>query len=489
MNYYKISGTLLFILFYSWSLPVQAQENKIERPNIIFFMTDDMGWGDLGCYGHSTIKTPNIDRFASENMLMTDCHSASPVCSPTRAAMLTGRTPYRNGVYAVSVGTYIPYLLEEEITLPEILQEQGYATCHVGKWHLGEFEPVPGQSPPDNAGFDHWFATVSRARPDHLNPTNYYRNGKPLGQLEGYSAGLIVDEAIRWLSEIKAAEQPFFLNIWTHEPHTVLGTAQPFLEIYDYEDLAEGVRKYYGNISQIDAAFGKLIDFLQSTGQYENTIILFTSDNGASWHPDHLDRVQESTGWLRGAKAWLYEGGIRVPGLIHWPGKTKRGSISHATVNGTDYFPTILDALDIPLPENKVIDGISLLPMMEGGELPERENPLFWRYDGVDNHLTMALREGDWILLSDKKFDYCELYNLAEDWQQRNNLVYEEMDRFADMKKKLIAWNESVEKDGPDWWKDNPDPLARWKKNNIEGITRHLQGIIPEKRPFPFPEE
>jgi arylsulfatase A len=474
----------LFLLFL---IETEANCQGSEKPNIIFFMTDDMGWGDAGCYGHQHIQTPSIDRFASESMLFTDAHSASPVCSPTRASMLTGRTPYRNGVYAVPVGTYFPYLLEEEVTLPELLNDNGYTCCHVGKWHLGEFEDVRGQSTPGTAGYDYWLATVSNAKPDHINPTNFYRNGEAIEVMEGSSSEIIVDEVIRWISEIKPAKKPFFATVWPHEPHTVIGTEQKYIDLYS-EDLPEGVREYYGNISQVDNAFGKLIDYLKREGLYNNTIILFTSDNGPAWDANHLDRVQESSGWLRGAKAWLYEGGIRVPTILHWPGKTQPASISHAPINGTDYFPTILDALDIPLPEDRVIDGMSLMSLLETGILAEREKPLYWRYDAVDNHLTMAYREDCWVLLSDSKFDYCELYNLEEDWQQRNNLVFEELEKFAEMKKKLIEWNRSVEEDGPDWWKENPDPLAKWKKNSVIGITRHLQGVIPEKKEFPFSE-
>ena len=448
-------------------------------------MTDDQGWGDLGCYGHPQLQTPNIDAFAEQSLTFTDFHAASAVCSPSRAGMLTGRTPYRNGMYTIHLpGKPFPYLRSSEITLPTLLRDHGYATCHVGKWHLGDFENPEHPNPGDH-GYDYWLATVNNAKPNHLNPGNFVRNGIPTGVLEGTSSGIIVDEAIDWLTEKKPADKPFFLTVWTHEPHTPIGTAPEFRERYP-DTLPPKVRDYYGNISQIDAAFGKLIDHLSSIGELDNTIILYTSDNGAAWDPDHLDRVAESNGWLRGAKAWMYEGGIRVPGILHWPGKTKPGSLERTPVISTDLFPSILTALEIPLPDDREIDGENLLPLLEDGTPPERRTPLYWRYDGVDNHLPIAYREGNWVLLADAKLDACELYDLSVDWQQRDNRVYDEFERFAAMKARLVKWHNEVETDGPDWWKQDPDPLVPWKQRSVEGITRHLLGEVPQPREFPF---
>jgi arylsulfatase A len=461
-----------------------------EQPNIIIFLTDDQGWGDLGVYGHSSIKTPNLDKFAREGMLFTNCHSGSAVCSPSRAAILTGRTPFRNGVYTIHLtGNDFSYLRNEEITLPEVLKKNGYATCHVGKWHLGSFKPEMGHPKPRDINYDYWFAAQSNAKPSHLNPVNFVRNGEPTGMIEGYSSGIIVNEAIQWLENERPKNNPFFLSVWTHEPHTPIGTATEFLKLYD-EKLDPVVRNYYGNITQMDHAFGFLMDWLDNSGEKDNTLVIFTSDNGPAWAPGHLDRVQESSGYHRGAKAWLYEGGIRVPGIIRYPKMIKAGTVSHECINGTDYFPTILDMLDIPLPENRVIDGISILPVLEENKpLPEREVPLYWRYIGSDDDLKIAYREGDWVLLADNIIDRCELYNLAEDWQQSNNLVYAPAfyDRFAAMKKRLVQLHEEIEKEGPnEWWDAIPDNLMHWKRHHPEGIERHLQGEIPEEKPEPY---
>lgn len=459
------------------------------RPNLIFFMCDDLGWGDLGCYGHSTIQTPNLDRFAQEGMLLTDCHAGSAVCSPSRAAMLTGRTPYRNGMYTIPCGGDFPFLRRSEITLARILRGAGYGTCHLGKWHLGSLKAESGHPLPHDHGFDHWLATPSKAVPSHLNPTNFIRNGNPTGEIQGNSSGILVEEAMDWLDRMHQANRPFFLNLWTHEPHTPIGTEARFRQGYD-PALPPKVRDYYGNITQMDHAFGRLCTFLEERGLAENTWILFTSDNGAAWDPGFLDRVAASNGHHRGAKAWLYEGGIRVPGLVRWPGRIPAGSVSQAPVNGTDWFPTVLDLLGIPLPDDRVIDGTSLVPLFRTGRLPRPDRPIYWRYDGCDNPLKVAYREGPWVLLADSALDGCELYNLEQDWQQRHNRVYDadQWDRFVRMKAAMVAQHDSVEADGPDWWKQNPDPLLPWKRS-AQGITRHLQGVIPEARPAPYPPE
>lgn len=235
-----------------------------EKPNIIFFMTDDQGWGDLGCYGHEIIQTPNLDRFAEQGALFTDFHAASAVCSPSRAAMLTGRTPYRNGMFTVHIGKReTPYLRTSEITLPEQLKKAGYATCHVGKWHLGFLDGTHAHPTPADQGYDHWLATENNAAPDHLNPTNFVRNGQPCGEIEGNSAGIIVEEAIDWITNDKPTDAPFFLTVWTHEPHTPIGTEPQFSQPYIEQGIEPHDANYYGNVTQIDAAFGKLMDYLE----------------------------------------------------------------------------------------------------------------------------------------------------------------------------------------------------------------------------------
>jgi arylsulfatase A len=195
------------------------------KPNFVIFLADDLGWGDLGCYGHERIKTPNLDRFASQGLRLTQCYSACSVCSPSRSAILTGRTPYRNGVFRwIPVG-HECHLRTSEITIAKLLKERGYATCHSGKWHLNGHFNKPDQPQPSDHGFDHWFSTQNNAAPSHKDPTNFVRNGTPVGKLEGFSAPLVVDEAIGWLktrqgkTDAAGKDAPFFLFVCTHEPH------------------------------------------------------------------------------------------------------------------------------------------------------------------------------------------------------------------------------------------------------------------------------
>jgi len=454
------------------------------RPNIIIFMCDDLGWGDLGCYGHDVIQTPHLDRFARQGMLFTDCHASSAVCSPSRAAMLTGRTPYRNGMYTIHMHRKpFPYLRQEELALPSLLRQIGYDTCHVGKWHLSDVEPDSEQPKPGDHGYQHWLATSNNAKPNHLNPVNFVRNGKPVGEIQGNSAGIIVDEATEWIGERKKPEHPFFLTVWTHEPHTPIGTAEEFKVPYN-DDLPEKKRDYYGNVTQIDAAFGKLMAYLDEQQLSDNTLVFFTSDNGPAWDAEFIQLG--STGGHRGGKAWMYEGGLRVPGLARWPGHIDPGSVSHAVMTGTDYFPTLLDIVNLPLPADRVIDGESLVDVLHGGDAPKRRHPLYWRYDGADNDLKIAYREGDWVLLADHIIDRCELYHLPSDWQQNHNLVYDEFDRFAAMKQRLLRIHQDVQKDGPSWWRDDPDPLIPWRQNNAIGITRFLVGEARDPAPAPY---
>ena len=255
------------------------------QPNFVIFLTDDLGWGDLACYGHPVIKTPNLDRFAKQGTKFTQCYSACAVCSPSRSAILTGRTPYRNGVWRWIPGGHRVHLRESEVTLAELLKEEGYATCHVGKWHLNGKFNSKDQPQPDDHGFDHWLATQNNAAPSHKNPKNFVLNGKELGELEGYSAPLVVEEGIRWLKKIRDPKKPFFLNVWTHEPHLPIESDPKFMDLYkEFDD--EGIRQHHGNVTQIDHAFGNLMKALDEMGLAENTFVFFTSDNGPEGPPE-----------------------------------------------------------------------------------------------------------------------------------------------------------------------------------------------------------
>ena len=347
-----------------------AGANENFPPNFIVFLTDDQGWGDLACYGHPVIKSPNLDKFAAEGMRLTQCYAACSVCSPSRSAILTGRTPYRNGVWRWIPGGSQYHLRQSEITIATLLKKCGYETCHAGKWHLNGKFNSDEQPQPDDHGYDHWLATQNNASPNHLNPVNYVRNRQVVGRMEGPSAVIAASEAISWLKSRKDAETPFFITVWTHEPHLPIESAPKYMKPYaDIQD--EGLRQHHGNITQMDDAFGKLMATVDEIGYRDNTVVFFTSDNGPEGNGTK-GRTRGSTGGLRGRKRHTHEGGIRVPGIIRWPGRIKAGSVSDTPVIGSDIFTTICKIVDIPLPGDRTIDGASLLPLFDGKPIRAR---------------------------------------------------------------------------------------------------------------------
>ena len=388
-------------------------------PNIVIFLADDLGYGDLGCYGHPIIQTPNLDAFAKQGTRFTQCYAASAVCSPSRSAILTGRTPYRNGVF-----TWIPegreiHLRTSEIALPKLLKERGYATCHVGKWHLNGHFNKPTQPQPNDHGYDWWLATQNNAAPSHENPSNFVRNGQPVGKLEGYSAPLIVDEATTWLKQHRDKSKPFLLSVWTHEPHYPIKSSPEFKA--KYPDLTDDVqREHHANVTQLDHAFGKLMRTLDELKLADNTVVFFTSDNGPEG-----DGIKSpgrgSTGGLRGRKRAVYEGGIRVPGIVRWPGKTQPGTTSDVPVIGSDIFVTAVGIAGAKLPTDRVLDGGNMLAAIEGRAV-ERARPLYWRCVIAPGPLKTAMRIGDWKILADEPLTQFELYDLKNDPQEKTEL-------------------------------------------------------------------
>jgi iduronate 2-sulfatase len=414
-----------------------------ERPNVVLFLADDLGYGELGCYGNAAAITPNLDRFAAEGLKFTDCHSASSVCSPSRSSLLTGRTPFRNGVF-----TWIPedspiHLRTSEIALPKLLRAAGYDTCHVGKWHLNGMFNSPEQPQPDAHGYDWWLATQNNAAPSHAFPTNFVRNGEAIGKVDDYSAPFIAGEAVRWLEQKRDADKPFFLAVWTHEPHYPIASAERYQELHEaIADPRE--RTYRANVSQLDDAFGTVMKALDKLGVAENTLVFFTSDNGPEG-AGNKGPGRGLAGPLRGRKRSMYEGGHRVPGIVRWPGKIEPGSTSDLPVIGSDFFPTVLAATGLEPPPGVTIDGANLLPALAGGAV-ERSVPLYWRWDGK-----VAWREGPWKIVVDESLEKPELYDLSADMAETTNLAAREPERLSAMLQRLAAYQAEVEAEGPTW--------------------------------------
>ena len=418
------------------------------RPNIVLFLADDLGYGELGCYGNAAAITPNLDRFAAKGLRLTDCHSAGSVCSPSRSALLTGRTPYRNGVF-----TWIPegspiHLRTSEVALPNLLREAGYDTCHVGKWHLNGRFNSPDQPQPSDHGYAWWLATQNTAAPSHAFPTNFVRNGSPVGKADEYSAPFIANEAIRWLKERRDPQKPFFLAVWTHEPHYPIASAER------YDNLHAGTadreeRTYRANVTQLDDAFGQLMKTLDDLQLADSTLVFFSSDNGPEGDGDK-GPGRGLAGGLRGRKRSMYEGGHRVPGLVRWPGTIQAGTESSTPVIGSDFFPTVLAVTGLEPPAGRQLDGTNLLPLLAGGDC-QRQVPLYWRWGGK-----VAYREGNRKIVVDEALEKPELYDLAADRSETSDLAGREPELLAAMMTRLRAYTAAVEAEGPDWWRTEP---------------------------------
>lgn len=370
---------------------------SLERPNILVILVDDLGYGDLGSYGHPNIRSPNLDRLAQNGMRFTDFYSAAPVCSPARAGFLTGRIPSRIGVYDwIPPGSDV-HLPAEEMTVATLLREAGYATSLFGKWHLnGALDN--GQPQPDDHGFDYWYATAGFAMPSHRNPFNFMLNGVEVGPLEGFACQLVTDEAIRWLHELRDPSKPFFQFVSYHEPHEAIASPAELVAGYPAtQNLNEA--EYFANVTNLDLAVGRLLDTLDDLGLTEDTFVLFTSDNGPEMlnrHPQ-AQRSYGSAGALRGKKLQLWEGGIRVPGIVRWPGRVPAGVVSETAVSGIDLLPTLCEIAGVQLSQTIQIDGASMVPALEGKEL-RREVPLFWYHYKSWGGPKVVMRRGDWKL-------------------------------------------------------------------------------------------
>jgi len=409
-----------------------AQTTRPRPPNILLIVADDLGYGDLGSYGHHTLKTPALDRLARQGLRFTSYYAASPLCSPSRAAMLTGRTPFRTGIESwIPEGTAVQ-LGPRELTLATLLKRRGYETYLSGKWHLNGGLDVKAHTQPRDHGFDHALAFHAFAIPNHRNPENFFLDGKPLGRLEGYAAQIVVDQAMSWL-EARPRETPFFLYVAFAEPHGTIASPEFFTDLYSAftrgrpdpfanggavpSDLAaRGPGEYYANVTHMDFQIGRLLERVDRLGLRDDTVVVFTSDNGPvteDWRHWYEVNLYGSTGGLRGRKADLYEGGIRVPAIVRWPGHVSPGTETAAPVIGYDLLPTLAALAGFAVPADRPIDGEDVSPVLRG-EAFRRQRPLFWEFED-DQGFHYALRDGHWKLITDRAFERRRLYDLARD--------------------------------------------------------------------------
>jgi len=418
-----------------------------ERPNIIFIFSDDWGWQDLSCHGHPYVKTPNIDRLAQEGRDFHRFTVASPVCSPSRVALMTGHFPARyhiDGHFA-----WVPdnkrrgmpdWLNTRALTLPRLLQEAGYSTGHFGKWHLSN-NMIPDAPPASDYGYDA-FGTFNNS-----------------GEQMPYDHDVTL--AIKFIQEsINEAKKPFFLNLWIHEPHTPFHVLpkfrQKFPEIKD-----EGDNIYAATLAYADERIGQLLDYLDQQKLTENTIVIFSSDNGpARSNSKKLELTYDSatgagfglgaakgmTGGRKGYKASLHEGGLNVPFLIRWPAKIPAGTEDKDSfISAVDILPTLVNISGATLPESYLSDGIDQTKVLLGEPTKERTKPLFTRYFPKTNKqpehwAQYTVLSGSYKLLSTPKKDRTELYNLTEDPLEKNNLFEQEPEQVKKMQVMLNEW-------------------------------------------------
>ncbi|MCP4862237.1 MAG: sulfatase [Planctomycetes bacterium] len=427
----------------------------LNKPNIIYINVDDLGWTDLSVQGSTFYETPNIDRLASQGMTFTNAYAAAANCAPSRACSLSGQYTPRHGVYTVDGSArgksknrrLVPtkntlFLEDDNLTIADILRDSGYATASIGKWHVSQ-DPL-------NNGFDLNIAGDRWGSPRHGGYHSPFDFPNCAQEEEGeYLTDRLTGEAIAFISEKRT--QPFFLYLPFYTVHSPLQAKSDKKAEYKAKQGTEAHRNasYAAMIESLDDNVGRLMSTLDELGLSENTLVVFTSDNGGVWNT--------SKQWpLRAGKGSYYEGGIREPLFVRWPGQIKAGTSSNIPVNGVDFFPTFASAAAAAVPEDKLLDGVDLMPLLlQTGTLEER--PLFWHFpiylQGGNAECTDPLfrtrpgsvvRLGDWKLHEYFEDGRIELYNLRDDIGEKRNLIAEHPEKTKQLHDLLRAWRSQV---------------------------------------------
>lgn len=449
MKLVKILGCLMLIAL----MPMEVLAQK-RKPNVLFILVDDLGWQDLKCYGSKFYETPNIDMLRSQGMMFTDAYSASPVCSPTRASILTGKNPaklhFTGHITAIGKHRFpkdaqiIPpndnmFVPLKEVMIPEALLNLGYATASIGKWHVGKEEKYF----PTHQGFD-----VNIAGYEHGSPPTYwgpYENEsdwnpviKNLCDREKgeYLTDRLTNEAIRFIQEHK--ERPFFLYLSHYGVHTPMEAPPDLVEKYEKKLKNNPIQKnatYAAMIENMDTNIGRLLNTVEELGLSENTIVIFYSDNGGEGKVTHNYPLREG-------KGFLYEGGIRVPLIIKWSGKITENSTSTTPVISDDLYPTIMDLIGKGTQPGIDLDGLSLKPILIKGKAISRTK-LFWYYPHYSPQAKIpghAIRKGDFKLIESYDPKTVELYNLKEDIGERINLAKDYPAKVLELQNHFKEW-------------------------------------------------
>ncbi len=447
-----------------------ALTSAADKPNIVLVMADDQGWGDMAYNGHPTLKTPNFDAAAAAGLRFDRFYAAAPVCSPTRASVMTGRHPNRMGVFKWGYP-----IRPQEITVAEALKRAGYATAHFGKWHLGSVRNASPANPGRN-GFDEWLSAPNFFDNDPI----LSRRGQAV-QTKGESSMVIVEAALEWIGAEVKKDRPFLAVVWFGSPHGPHRAIERDRALYNLQP--KNLQHFYGEITGMDRAFGRLRDALGEFAVRNNTLLWYCSDNGA------LPRVG-STGGHRGHKGQVYEGGLLVPAILEWPARLSAPRVTTVRCNTCDIYPTLLEIAGVRVKDQPVLDGVSLVPLIDG-KMDARPRPMgFWDYPikgistpsakwmsdllkaqqaggDLEPHASSqkaaqlpdppypldefpghaAWVDGDWKLhrIANKTGDVTwELYNLANDPGEETDLAQNTSPRLLAMRGKLEAWLKSV---------------------------------------------
>ncbi len=475
----------------------------MNKPNILFILIDDLGWRDLTCYGSTFYETPNLDRLAAEGMRFTDAYASCPVCSPTRASLLTGKYPATVGItdWIDWTGQWhpqrgrlieVPYLKGlpcSEVTVAQALREGGYRTWHVGKWHLGG----PGHYPTDygfevNVGGCEW----------GMPQKGYFSPWSIPGMADAapgtYLTDHLTDTAIDLIRQ--SDERPFFLHLSHYAVHTPIQAPPELVKKYEAKAKRLGLERidplrdgetfhtermrdavvkhrmlqsdltYAAMMENLDTNIGRVLEALEDTGQAANTLVIFTSDNGGLATGGYWEGESAPTCNLplQAGKGWMYDGGTREPYLVRWPGRVSPDSVCRTPITSPDLYPTLLEAAGLPLRPEQHVDGVSFLPAL-GGAADFNRGPLFWHYPHYGNQggtPGCSIREGDWKLIEFFEDGSLELYDLSGDLGETRNLAAEQPEIAGRLHARLVAWRQRVEAKIPQpnpEWKESPSIL------------------------------
>ena len=455
-------------LFLGLSLP-WAQAAPVQ-PNIIFILADDLGYGELGCYGQKLIHTPRLDRMAAEGLRFTDFYAGATVCAPSRCVLMTGNHLGHARVRGNGAGAE-QALAAEDVTVAEVLKQAGYATALIGKWGLGDSRPETLMGMPNRQGFDYFFGYANQVHAHNYYPVFLWRNEDMMGlpntvrlversyagftggaatQREAYSHDLFAEEALHWIRQNK--DNPFFLYLALTIPHannegtrlTGDGAEVPDYGPYEGKDWPKQDKGQAAMITRMDYDVGRILDLLDTLNLDEKTLVIFSSDNGPHNEANHHPERFNPSGPLRGMKRALYEGGIRVPAIAWWPGTVEAGRVTdHAGYFG-DFMATACELAGVATPEG--LDSVSFAPVLRGEEQKQkRHDYLYWEF--YEQGGRRAVRQGNWKAVRSRWHADIELYDLAADVGERDDLA----GRHPDVVQRMAALMEEAHVTSPDW--------------------------------------